>query len=165
MVRGLDYYTRTVFEIQSGDVGAQDALCGGGRYDGLVKELGGNDTPGFGFALGYERTLLAMKNNGFEFEPAKTCDYFVAIASDEAREKAFEVAQSLRDYGCKVEIDHQGRSLKSQFKLADKFHSKFTIIIGEDELKNGELCIRNMETHDQKNIKFDKLFAFVEGKL
>lgn len=165
LVRGLDYYTRTVFEIQSGDVGAQDALCGGGRYDGLVKELGGNDTPGFGFALGYERTLLAMKNNGFEFEPAKTCDYFVAIASDGAKEKAFEVAQSLRDYGCNVEIDHQSRSLKSQFKLADKFMAKFTIIIGEDELQKGELCIRNMETHDQENIKQDKLFAFVEGKL
>lgn len=165
MVRGLDYYTRTVFEIQSGDVGAQDALCGGGRYDGLVKELGGAYTPGFGFALGYERTLLAMKNNGFEFEPAKACDYFVAIASDEARNKAFEVAQSLRDYGQVVEIDHQRRSLKSQFKLADKFHSKFTIIIGEDELKNNELCIRNMHTHEQSNIKSDKLFAFVEGKL
>ena len=165
MVRGLDYYTRTVFEIQSGDVGAQDALCGGGRYDGLVKELGGNDTPGFGFALGYERTLLAMKNNGFEFEPAKTCEYFVAIASDGAKEKAFEVAQSLRDYGRVVEIDHQSRSLKSQFKLADKFMAKFTIIIGEDELKKGELCVRNMETHDQENIKQDKLFAFVEGKL
>lgn len=165
LVRGLDYYTRTVFEIQSGDVGAQDALCGGGRYDGLVKELGGADTPGFGFALGYERTLLAMKNNGFEFEPAKTCDYFVAVASENAKTKAFELTQKLRDYGCSVELDHQGRSLKSQFKLADKFYAKYVIVIGEDELKKGELSIRNMESHDQQNIKEDKIFAFVEGKL
>ena len=161
LVRGLDYYTKTVFEIQSGDVGTQDALCGGGRYDGLVKELGGADTPGFGFALGYERTLLAMKNNGFVMEPAKSCDYFVAVATPDANTKAFELAQSLRDYGCKVELDHQGRSLKSQFKLADKYYAKFVIVIGEDELKKGELCVRDMKTHEQQNIKEDKIFAFI----
>lgn len=165
LVRGLDYYTRTVFEIQSGDVGAQDALCGGGRYDGLVKELGGPETPGFGFALGYERTLLAMKNNGFIMEPAKSCDFFIAIASDSAKQQVFELAQKLRDYGCKVELDHQGRSLKSQFKLADKFYAKYVIVIGDDEINKGEYTIRNMETSEQTNIKQDKIFAFVEGKL
>lgn len=151
--------------MQSDDVGAQDALCGGGRYDGLVKELGGPDTPGFGFALGYERTLLAMKNNGFVFEPAKSCDYFIACASDEAKDKVFDIAQALRDYGCSVELDYQSRSLKSQFKLADKYYSQYVIVIGEDELKNNELSIRDMKTHEQQNIKEDKLFAFVENKL
>lgn len=106
-----------------------------------------------------------MKNNGFIFEPAKSCDYFITCASDVAKDKVFEIAQILRDYGCKVEIDHQNRSLKSQFKLADKYKAKFTIIIGDEELAKNELCIRNMETHEQKNISQDKLFAFVEGKL
>lgn len=118
------------------------------------------DAPGFGFALGYERTLLAMKNTGFEFEPAKSCDYFIACASESVKARVFEIAQSLRDFGKNVEIDHQNRSLKSQFKLADKFKAKYTIIIGEDELAKEELCIRNMETHEQQNIKQDKLFAF-----
>ena len=165
LVRGLDYYTRTVFEIQSGDVGAQDALCGGGRYDGLVKELGGADAPGFGFALGYERTLLAMKNNGFIMEPAKSIDYFIACVNDEVKDKAFQIAQTLRDHGFKVELDHQNKSLKSQFKLADKFYSKFTIVLGPDELKNGEISVRNMESHDQQNIKLDELLAFANGKI
>ena len=164
MVRGLDYYTRTVFELRSSKVGAQDALAGGGRYDGLVKELGGADTPGFGFALGYERTLLAMKNSGFEFEPAKICDYFIACVDDSCREKAFEIAQSLRDFGENVEIDHQARSLKSQFKLADKLNSLNTIILGPDELKNNEVVVRDMKTHEQNNVKIDKLFAYVKNK-
>lgn len=158
----MDYYTRTVFEIQSGDVGAQDALCGGGRYDGLVKELGGPDTPGFGFALGYERTLLAMKNNGFEMEPAKTCDYFVCTVNAEVKAKAFEISQQIRDLGCSVELDYQNRSLKSQFKLADKFYSKFCVVVGPDELEKGQVSIRNMQSHEQEDVALDKMIAFVE---
>lgn len=161
LVRGLDYYTRTVFEVQTNLVGAQDALAGGGRYDGLIKELGGQDSPGFGFALGYERTLLALKNLGFKFEPAKTCDYFIACVDDNTRSFGFEVAQKLRDFGYSAEVDHQNRSLKSQFKLADKLLAKFTIIIGEDEIKKNVLTIRNMKTHEQKEVSLDKLFAFV----
>lgn len=164
LVRGLDYYTRTVFEIQSGDVGSQSALCGGGRYDGLVKELEGPDTPGFGFALGYERTLLALQNLGLKFEPAKQLDYFVASIGKDCQVKAFEVAQQIRDMGFSAELDYQDRSLKSQFKLADKYNSKFTIIIGQDELDHGELCIRNMQTHEQKNVPIEKICAFVKGK-
>lgn len=165
LVRGLDYYTRTVFEIRTDLVGAQDALAGGGRYDGLVKELGGPDTAGFGFALGYERTLLALKNLGFEFEPANTCDYFVASVDDSTRKMAFDVAQMLRNYGVNAELDHQNRSLKSQFKLSDKLFAKHTIILGPDELKDQTLTIRNMKSHDQISIPIDKLYAYVEGKL
>lgn len=165
LVRGLDYYTRTVFEIQTDFVGSQSALCGGGRYDGLVRELEGPDTPGFGFALGYERTLLALKNLGLEFEPAKELDYFIACVGDECKLKAFELATQIRDLGFKVELDYQDRSLKSQFKLADKYNSKYTIIIGQDELIKNEFCIRNMQTHEQQNVSLDKVCAFVNGKL
>lgn len=106
-----------------------------------------------------------MKNNGFVMEPAKTCDFFIACATKDAKQKVFETAQKLRDFGKSVEIDHQDRSLKSQFKLADKLRAKYAIIIGEDEIKNGQLCVRNMQNHEQQNIEEDKLFAFAEGKL
>lgn len=157
----MDYYTRTVFEIQSGDVGSQSALCGGGRYDGLVKELGGQDTPGFGFALGYERTLLALQERGLTFEPAKSVDYFVACVSDECRDKCFEIAQTIRDLGFCVELDYQNRSLKSQFKLADKFYAKKTIIVGPDELKEDRIVVRDMQTHEQQDVPLDELVSYV----
>lgn len=164
LVRGLDYYTRTVFEVTTNLVGAQDALAGGGRYDGLVKELGGAQTPGFGFALGYERTLLALKNLGFEFEPAKECDYFVAAVDGNARQKVFEITQMLRDFDVNAEMDHQNRSLKSQFKLSDKLKARHTIIVGPDEIANNCLTIRDMETHEQSSVPVDKLFAYVNGE-
>ena len=105
-----------------------------------------------------------MKNNGFVFEPAKSVDYFIACVNDEVKHKAFEIAQTLRDNGFSVELDHQNKSLKSQFKLADKFYSKFTIVIGPDEIKNGELSIRDMQNHSQQNIKISELLAFANGK-
>lgn len=123
------------------------------------------DTPGFGFALGYERTLLAMKNLGFEFEPSKSIDYFVACASADCRNEAFAIAMRLRNLGAKVELDYQDRSLKSQFKLADKFRSKFVVVVGPDELSNNEVIFRNMDTHEQNNVSIDKLAAFIEGKI
>lgn len=158
LVRGLDYYTNTVFEVRFPGL---DAIAGGGRYDGLVKELGGQDTPGFGFALGYERTLLALKQLEFDFEPAKITDYFIACVDDSCRDKAFELAQLIRDIGVTCEIDHQNRSLKSQFKLADKLNSKHTIIIGPDELQENSVTVRDMATHNQKIVQIDKLTAYI----
>ena len=140
-------------------------MCGGGRYDGLVKELEGNDTPGFGFALGYERTLLALKEKGLDFEPAKSIDYFIACVSQECKDKAFEIAQTIRDLGFSAELDYQNRSLKSQFKLADKFYAKHTVIIGPDELANGEIVVRDMKTHEQLNIRIDQISSYVNGKI
>ncbi|MDO5329607.1 MAG: histidine--tRNA ligase [Coriobacteriia bacterium] len=158
LVRGLDYYTNTVFEVKFPGL---DAIAGGGRYDGLVKQLGGQDTPGFGFALGYERTLLALQQLEFQFEPAKVTDCFVASVDDSTRDKAFEITQTLRDVKISAEMDHMGRSLKSQFKFADKLHSKYTVILGPDELANNQVTVRDMKTHNQDLIDLDKLTAYI----
>lgn len=165
LVRGLDYYTRTVFEVRTNLVGAQDALAGGGRYDGLVEQLGGSNLPGFGFALGYERTLLALKNLGLEFEPANACDYFIAKVDKSVEKNVFEIAEILRNAGAIAQYDQQNRSLKSQFKLADKLHSKYTVIVGPDEIKNKSVSIRDMKTHEQIVLDIDKLYAHVADKL
>lgn len=152
LVRGLDYYNRTVFEVQTADKKAQNAIGGGGRYDKLSEEVGGRPMSGFGFALGYERTLIALKNAGFEFNKPASCDVFIACATPDTRVLAFEIAQSFRNQGVSCEIDHQERSLKSQFKLADKLGANFVVILGTDELAQGLVKVRDMNTHDEKTI-------------
>lgn len=151
LVRGLDYYTRTVFEVQIADNDhAQNAIGGGGRYDRLAEEVGGRAMPGFGFALGYERCAIALAERGLVFPTARRCDVFVACATDDARDAAFELAQLCRDQAISTELDHQGRSLKSQFKLADKLNARFVVILGSDELSQGLVKIRNMVNHDEQ---------------
>lgn len=150
LVRGLDYYTRTVFEVQTGADRAQSAIGGGGRYDRLAEEIGGKALPGFGFALGYERCLLALQARGFELSSPKGCSVFVASATSDVRAAAFELVQMCRDWGVAAELDHQGRSLKSQFKLADKLHADFVAIMGPDELSQGLVKVRNMNSHDEQ---------------
>lgn len=151
LVRGLDYYTRTVFEVQVADgLGSQSAIGGGGRYDKLAEEVGGRPTPGFGFALGYERTMLALQEAGVSFPDARKVDLFVACATDDVRDAAFRLAQECRDAGIATELDHQGRSLKSQFKLADKLRARFVVVIGPDELSQGLAKVRNMSSHEEQ---------------
>lgn len=151
LVRGLDYYTRTVFEVQiTGNNNAQNAIGGGGRYDRLSEEIGGRSLPGFGFALGYDRCLIALKEHGMQLPSAKQCDVFVACATDDARNAAFELAQLCRDEGISSELDHQNRSLKSQFKLADRLDARFVAILGADELSQGLVKIRNMQSHEEE---------------
>jgi len=149
LVRGLDYYTETAFEIKSGALGAQDSVGGGGRYDGLVEELGGPPTPAVGFALGFDRVLIASGLEG-KREPL---DYFIAYLGDEARDKGFEILRALRERGKSVEISHEKKSLKSQMKLADRLGARYALIIGEDELARGVVKVRDMETGKEKFLK------------
>lgn len=156
LVRGLDYYTRTVFEVQiAGNDNAQNAIGGGGRYDKLAGEIKGSSKPGdqipgFGFALGYDRCVIALKEHGLVFPKANRVDVFVACATNDVRKEAFEIAQLCRDANIRTELDHQGRSLKSQFKLADKLNANFVVIVGSDELSEGLVKIRNMNNHDEQ---------------
>ena len=156
LVRGLDYYTRTVFEVQVDDgLGSQNAIGGGGRYDKLAEEVGGRPTPGLGFALGYERCVLALEAAGKEFPKAARCDVFIACVDESVRLAAFRLMQACRDAGVVAEMDHQGRSLKSQFKLADKTGARIIAILGPDELEQGQVKLRNMATHEEKLVKLE----------
>lgn len=162
LVRGLDYYTRTVFEVQATQgIGAQDAIGGGGRYDDLSKEIGGRSMPGFGFALGYDRCMLYLREKGMEFEPAKRCDVFVASVNDEVRDSAFELVQMCRYSDLRAEMDHQSRSLKSQFKLADKLDARVVVILGPDELARGEVKVRDMESHEESLVDKNEAVAAI----
>lgn len=155
MVRGLDYYTRTTFELITGDLGAQSAVGAGGRYDGLVAQLGGpKKMPGIGFAMGMERLVLLMKQNDGG-EDLASSDLFVAALGDEARNKAFQLTQLCRKNGMKVAMDPAGRSLKNQMKQANKSKARFTFIVGEDELANNNGILRNMESKEQQEISLD----------
>ena len=150
LVRGLDYYTRTVFEALVTDgLGAQNAIGGGGRYDKLAEEVGGRPTPGLGFALGFERCALALEAAGVELPRAQRCDLFVACVDDSVRPRAFELVQECRDAGYVTELDHQHRSLKSQFKLADKLGAARVAVLGPDELAAGKVTLRDMGTHTE----------------
>ena len=156
LVRGLDYYTRTVFEVQASDgVGSQSAIGGGGRYDKLAEEVGGRPTPGLGFALGFERCKLVLEACGKEFPKAAKCDLFIACVDASVRNAAFKFMQSCRDAGIVAEMDHQARSLKSQFKLADKMNAANVAILGPDELADGQVKLRNMATHDEMLVKLE----------
>ena len=160
LVRGLDYYTRTVFEVQVDDgLGAQNAIGGGGRYDKLAEEVGGRPTPGLGFALGFERCVLALQAAGVLLPQAQKCQVFVACVNASVRQAAFGLVQKLRDAGVVTEMDHQGRSLKSQFKLADKTGAHIIAIVGPDELAVGQVKLRNMTTHEEKLVELENAAA------
>lgn len=160
LVRGLDYYTRTVFEVQVVDgLGSQNAIGGGGRYDKLAEEVGGRPTPGLGFALGYERCMLALQAAGVMFPKAQRCDLFVACVDASVRAKAFSLVQTARDAGFVVEMDHQSRSLKSQFKLADKLGAVRVAILGPDELAQGCAKLRDMATREEQLVALDELVS------
>lgn len=154
IVRGLDYYTKTAFEFISKRLGSQGTVCGGGRYDHLVKEIGGQDLTGVGFGMGKERLLMLMSENGHNFGGIYKPDYFVAFVSDEARLYAINLVNALRNSGKSAVIDVCERKLKSQMKLADKVDAKYSIIIGEDEINSNKLTIKDMTTGNQ--IKVDK---------
>ena len=150
IVRGLDYYTRTVFEIISTHIGSQGTVCGGGRYDGLVEEIGGPPLPGVGFGLGMERLLLVAESQGLSIPTPKLCDLYIAGIGEEARLRAFALAFALRNLGFKAECDHVGRSVKSQFKYADKLGARYVAALGEDELKNNAVRLKNMATGEER---------------
>ncbi|SHO48226.1 histidine--tRNA ligase [Desulfopila aestuarii] len=157
MVRGLDYYCRTTFEFITGDLGAQSAVGGGGRYDGLVEKLGGpKKTPGIGFAMGLERLVLLLQQQEKEQEKRQEeLDIFVAGLGPVASEVCFDLVHELRKQGLRVGIDHEGKSLKSQMKQADKAGATHVLIVGEDELARGEGVLRNMTNQEQQDIALD----------
>jgi histidyl-tRNA synthetase len=156
IVRGLDYYTRTVFEITTDELGAQNAVAAGGRYDRLVEELGGPPTPAVGFALGMERIImLHEKTVTGRFQ--KEADAFIAHLGNEARKTAFVLAYQLRKNGVFVDMDYEDKSLKSQLKRADKLGVKYTIIIGEEELRRGKVKVRNMRQSTEEEIDLENV--------
>lgn len=149
IVRGLDYYTRTVFEFISNDIGAQGTVCGGGRYDGLVSELGGQPTPALGFGMGLERLILTMEQQKKDFLEAKTCDIYFAPMGEAAQAKAAVLCQALREEGYAAEFDLVGRGLKPQMKYANKIGAKFVCVLGDNELESGGVKIKNMRTGEE----------------
>ncbi|MGD0274545.1 MAG: histidine--tRNA ligase [Syntrophales bacterium] len=155
MVRGLDYYTRTTFELTSTSLGAQNAVVGGGRYDHLVRDLGGPDIPGIGFAIGCERLLSMMNEEAFPKSPAPIL--FIAALGDNARRWAFITCNKMRMKGLAVEMEHGEKSLKAQMKKADKLRSHFTLLVGDREFSDHQAPLRNMKTGVQQTIQLGKL--------
>ncbi len=152
IVRGLDYYTRTVFEFITTEIGAQGTVCGGGRYDGLIEELGGAKTAALGFGMGLERLLLVMQKQGCDFIEEKTCDLYIATMGENAVKKALSMTTALRDEGFFVEYDLVERGLKPQMKYADKIGAKFVIVLGDNEIESGSAKLKNMATGEQTDI-------------
>lgn len=160
IVRGLDYYTRTVFEFVSTSIGAQGTVCAGGRYDGLIEELGGNPTPAVGFAAGIERLLIVMEQTGVKIPEPETPTVYLAGMDGECRKKAFEVATELRKAGIRAEIDYMDRSVKAQFKYADKIGAKYVAVIGGNELQEGVMNVKNMATGESEKVAFANANAY-----
>jgi histidyl-tRNA synthetase len=154
LVRGLDYYTRTTFELAMGHLGTQNTVAAGGRYDGLVQEIGGPATPGIGFALGMERAISLMDTASY---PILKPLLFIAALGDEAVALAMPTVHALRLSGIRVDTDYTGASLKSQMKKADKTGANYTLIIGDQEIKNGKAILRNMQTKEQEEIPFHQI--------
>ncbi len=165
LVRGLDYYTNTAFEILLADIGAQSAVCGGGRYNGLVEELGGKPAPGVGFALGMERVFSALNAQGIELPKQPGLAVFVAVLDENARTQAFQLACQLRRAGLAVGYDTMERSLKAQFKYADSQGAAYTLLVGGDELARGSVILRDMQSSEQQEYPLDKVVASLQTKL
>lgn len=163
IVRGLDYYTKTVFEIISNDIGAKGTVCGGGRYDALVEEIGGPPTPGIGFGMGIERLLLVLESMGIELPRPGNCEVYICSLGQEANIKGFSIAAELRDSGLKTECDHMERSVKSQLKFANKIGAAWVIIIGDEELKNGTAIVRDMLNSKEHSVPFTGLKSFIKA--
>ena len=157
IVRGLDYYTKTAFEFISDDLGAQSTVCGGGRYDHLVEEVGGPYTPGVGFGMGLERLLLILEAKGIEIPKPSDCDVFIATLGDRAKLEGLKLADSLRAKGSRVLTDVMGRGLKAQLKYADRSGAGYTVVIGDDELDKGVVTLRDMKNSTQKEIRIDEI--------
>jgi histidyl-tRNA synthetase len=161
LVRGLDYYTRTTFEVVSGELGSQNSVLGGGRYDGLVKDLGGPDLCGIGFALGMERLVMLLK----EPAPAGRCDVFLAPLTAAGLDKALLLQRNLRRSGVSVLMDSEGRSFKSQMKRADKLGARFVAMLGEDEIRKGVWTLRDMAGSSQEEVRDEALAQHLREKL
>ncbi|MGB9627825.1 MAG: histidine--tRNA ligase [Thermodesulfobacteriota bacterium] len=162
MVRGLDYYTRTAFEVVSYQLGSQNAVTGGGRYDNLFQEIGGHDIPGIGFAIGMERLIsLLPKERGLK----QRLPLFVAALGERASQEAYQLVQQLHLQRIQVEWDYEGKSLKSQMRRADKLKARYVLILGEEELKRGRALLRNMESKLQEEIPLQNIVSILKEKI
>ena len=157
IVRGLDYYTRTVFEFVTTSLGAQGTVCGGGRYDGLIETLGGTPTCGVGFGMGIERVLLLMENLGLNIPKEPPVKLYIASMGDAAYDVAFSAVTDLRRNGIRAEVDHMQRGIKAQFKYADKIGAEYVTVIGDDELLSGEVKVKKMSDGSTESIKLTEL--------
>jgi histidyl-tRNA synthetase len=163
LVRGLDYYTKTAFEIQYAPLGAQSAVCGGGRYDGLIEECGGPATPGIGYAIGLERVLLALEKQNLLPKVSTSLDVFVASFGQGTQAAAFRLLTELRLAGFTADMDFTARSIKAQMKHANKYPARFVAIIGEDEAAKGQVMLKNMETSEQELVALSEVIKKVSG--
>ena len=164
LVRGLDYYTHTTFEITAEDIGAQSSIGGGGRYNGLVEICGGPPTPGIGFALGIERILLALERQGIKLPGLTRPEVFVVTAGDQAADAAFRLLFKLRSGGIPADKDYMGRSLKAQMKYAGKTGVRYAVIIGEEEVKKGLVLVRDMRTGTQEAVAADQAVQYIQNQ-
>ena len=163
LVRGLDYYTQTAFEVVMNKVGSQqNAICGGGRYNKLVSQIGGDDIPGMGFAAGMERVLLTVEEEGIQLPVPNAIDVYVAPLGEAAKAVCFKLVHSLRQRGLIVETDYLSKSMKAQMKTADKNNARYTVIIGDDELAKGEATVRDMAASSQENVPLDKILDYIK---
>jgi histidyl-tRNA synthetase len=158
IVRGLDYYTKTVFEFVTTDIGAQGTVCGGGRYDGLIEQLSGKHVPALGFGMGLERLILTMENQNCEFMEEPTCELYIAPMGDTAKDKAVEFALNLRQEGYLVEYDLVDRGIKAQMKYANKLNAKFVMVIGDNEIESNSAKLKNMSTGEELDIPLNDNF-------
>ncbi|HVO75136.1 MAG TPA: histidine--tRNA ligase [Ignavibacteriaceae bacterium] len=161
LVRGLDYYTKTTFEITSGKVGSQNALCGGGRYDLLAEQLGGKPTPGVGFAAGMERILLACEAENSLLPQDEKIDIYLIKLDKELDYKIFEIASFLRKKNFTADFDYGGRSVKAQMREANRLNAKHVLIVGGDEYKSGSYILKDMKSGEQQPVPFDKLDSII----
>ena len=160
IVRGLDYYTKTVFEFVTTALGSQGTVCGGGRYDNLISQLGGTPTCGVGFGMGIERLLMLMEAENVIIPERENVKLYIATMGDAAYKKAFEIVSALRDKGVKAEVDHAGRGIKAQFKYADKIHAENVVTLGENELASGVAQIKNMADGSLKEVKINEISLY-----
>ena len=167
LVRGLDYYTHTAFELMMDNPnydGAITTLCGGGRYNGLLELLDGPNQTGIGFALSIERLLLALEEEGIELDVEEDFDLFIVTMGDEAERYSVKLLNNLRKNGVKADKDYLKRKIKGQMKQADRLNAKYTIVIGDQELENNEIDVKNMETGESETVKLDELVNYFKSK-
>ena len=160
IVRGLDYYTKTVFEFVTTSLGSQGTVCGGGRYDNLIEQIGGSSVAGVGFGMGLERVLMLAEKENVEFPNDEEIEVYIASMGESAGDKAFELSYNLRKNGVVAETDHIGRSFKSQFKYADKIGAKYVIALGDNEIESGVCKIKKMQDGSEVEIALDKILEF-----
>lgn len=168
LVRGLDYYNHTAFEIMSEaeGFGAITTLAGGGRYNGLIEDLGGPETPGIGFGMGFERLLMALEAENIEIPIDESLDCFVvATGSGEVEKEATRLVHELRTNGIQVDKDYQGRKMKAQFKAADRFQSKYVLVLGDEELEKKTINLKEMETGQQLEVPVENLIEELRKRL